>query len=332
MARIHSIDLDATGLRGKLEHAPPEYFVKQTWDRYKLLQTPQPMIDYAGRWLMDNLPTDYESTLVHNDFRNGNFMVTPDGINAVLDWEIAHIGDPMRDLGWICTNSWRFGRTELPVGGFGHYEDLFAGYEAVSGKKVDPAHVKFWEVFGSFWWAVGCLGMAEHYRTGPDKTVERPAIGRRSSECQVDCVNLLIPGPVTLVEAEQRSGNLDMPRLDELLVSVRDFLREDVMANTAGRTQFLARVAGNSLDIIDRELALGPQHKAGELARLREICGHDGELGELRWELVNGLRDGSRALDDQALTAHLRTTVVNQIAIDQPRYSGFRTAVANGSS
>lgn len=332
LARIHSVDLDATGLRDKLEHAPPEYFVNQTWERYKLLETPQPMIDYAGRWLMDNLPTDYESTLVHNDFRNGNFMVTADGINAVLDWEIAHIGDPMRDLGWICTNSWRFGRTELPVGGFGEYEDLFAGYEAVSGKKVDPAHVKFWEVFGSFWWAVGCLGMAEHYRNGPDKTVERPAIGRRSSECQVDCVNLLIPGPVTLVEPEERSGNLDMPRADELLISVRDFLREDVMANTSGRTQFLARVAGNSLDIVDRELALGPRHRAGELARLRALCGRDGGLGELRWELVNGLRDGSRTLNDPALIEHLRTTVVNQIAIDQPRYSGFRTAVARGAA
>ncbi|MGE0621192.1 MAG: phosphotransferase family protein [Pseudomonadales bacterium] len=328
LARIHQIDLDATGLRDKLETAPPEYFVNQTWERYKLLNTPQPMIDYAGRWLMDHLPTDYESTLVHNDFRNGNFMVNQDGINAVLDWEIAHIGDPMRDLGWICTNSWRFGRTELPVGGFGEYADLFAGYEAESGRKVDPEHVKFWEVFGSFWWAVGCLGMAEHYRSGPDKTVERPAIGRRSSECQVDCVNLLIPGPVTLVEPEERSGNLDMPRVDELLISVRNFLREDVMNATSGRTQFLARVAGNSLDIVDRELSLGTRHRARELERLQALLGHDGSLGELRWELVNGLRDGSRALDDPALIEHLRTTVVNQIAIDQPKYSGFRTALA----
>ncbi len=329
MARIHSVDLDATGLRDKLETAPPEFFVNQTWERYKLLETPQPMIDYAGCWLMDHLPTDYESTLVHNDFRNGNFMVTPEGINAVLDWEIAHIGDPMRDLGWICTNSWRFGRTELPVGGFGEYADLFAGYEAVSGKPVDPEHVKFWEVFGSFWWAVGCLGMAEHYRTGPDKTVERPAIGRRSSECQVDCVNLLIPGPVELVVPEAPAGNLDMPRAEELLKSVRDFLREDVMAGTSGRTQFLARVAGNSLDIVDRELALGPDHRAGEQARLEALLGRSASLGELRWALVEALRDGSQELDDPALTAHLRATVVNQIAIDQPRYSGYKTALKN---
>ena len=238
--------------------------------------TPQPMIDYAGRWLMENLPEHYELKLVHNDFRNGNFMVGPEGINAILDWEIAHIGDPMRDLGWICTNSWRFGVGELPVGGFGEYEDLFAGYESVAGVKVDPDHVKFWEVFGSFWWAVGCLGMAEHYRTGPDQTVERPAIGRRSSECQVDCVNLLIPGEVELLEAAADVDDTDMPRIDELLISVRDFLRGDVMENTQGRTNFLARVAGNSLDIVLRDAALGERARNDELSRLRALLG-DGD-------------------------------------------------------
>jgi hypothetical protein len=110
---------------------------------------------------------------------------------------------------------------------------------------------------------------------------------------------------------------------------VRDFLRNDVMSSTSGRTQFLARVAGNSLDIVDRELALGPRHRAGELERLKALLGREGTLGELRWELVNGLREGSTSLDDPALIEHLRTTVVNQIAIDQPKYSGFKTALAN---
>jgi len=328
MALIHSIDLAATGLRDLLETSPPQSFVEQTWERYRLLAAPQPMIDYAGCWLMDHLPADIEFSLVHNDFRNGNFMVDDKGINAVLDWEIAHIGDPMRDLGWICTNSWRFGVTELPVGGFGEYEDLFAGYESVTGQKVDAEHVKFWEVFGSFWWAVGCLGMAEHYRSGPDQTVERPAIGRRSSECQVDCVNLLIPGPVELIEPQDLTDSDDMPRADELLISVRDFLREDVMAETSGRTQFLSRVAANSLDIILRELALGATHRDDELTRLRHLLASDENLSTLRWRLVDALREGSMSLENEELIAHLRTTVVNQIAIDQPKYSGFKTAAA----
>jgi len=328
LAQIHGIDLDATGLRSRLETIDPLALMHRSWDRYKLFPTPQPMIDYAARWLSENIPQHFHEALVHNDFRNGNFMVNDKGINAVLDWEVAHIGDPMRDLGWICTNSWRFGRSDLPVGGFGEYADLFRGYEEVSGRAVKPEHVKFWEVFGSFWWAVGCLGMAEHYRVGPDQTVERPAIGRRSSECQVDCVNLLIPGPVELVAGLDLSTGTDMPRIDELLISVRDYLRDDVMSATAGRTSFLARVAGNSLDIVLRELALGDAARSAELARLRSLLGGRGDLDTLRWQLVHALRDGSMPLDNLELQAHLRATVVNQIAIDQPNYSGFKTALA----
>ena len=287
------------------------------------------MIDYVARWLMENLPEQHETALVHNDFRNGNFMLSPDGIVAVLDWEVAHVGDPMRDLGWMCTNSWRFGASD-PVGGFGQYEDLFQGYEDESGKIVDPEHVKFWEVFGSFWWSVGCLGMAEHYRSGPDKTVERPAIGRRTSECQVDCVNLLIPGPVKMVKESPGFTSVDIPRTDELLVSVRDFLRNDVMDETTGRANFLSRVAANSLDIVLRELSLGPLHQTLELDRLRALFESDEGLDVLKRRLVTALRDKQISLDNEALQNHLRQTVVNQVAIDQPKYSGLRNALDNG--
>jgi aminoglycoside phosphotransferase (APT) family kinase protein len=327
LARIHAVDLEKSGLADRLATVTPEQYVRQTWEGYRAYPTPQPMIDYTARWLLDHLPTDAELRLVHNDFRNGNLLLTPDGIVAVLDWELAHVGDPMRDLGWLCTNSWRFGRRELPVGGFGAREDLFRGYEATSGGRVDPEHVKFWEVFGSFWWSIGCLQMAEHYRTGPDQSVERPAIGRRSSECQVDCVNLLIPGHVELAESETGRDDVDMPRADELLGSVRDFLRGEVMEGTRGRTRFLARVAANSLDIVGRELALGPAARARELEGLRALLGRHGDLPALRWQLVSALRDGSMPLDRFGLAEVLREAVVHQAAIDQPRYSGFRHAV-----
>jgi len=328
LARIHDIDLVATGLDKKLSLIEPGQYVEQTWERYRAFNTPVPMIDYTGRWLMDNLPENFTPKLVHNDFRNGNIMFDANGIVAVLDWEVAHIGDPMRDLGWICTNSWRFGRSDLPVGGFGTYADLFAGYKSVSGIEVDPEQVKFWEVFGSFWWAIGCLGMAEHFRTGPDKTVERPAIGRRSSECQIDCVNLLIPGPVAQVTPQDAENETDMPRVDELLISVRDFLRNDVMAETSGRTNFLSRVAGNSLDIVLRDTELGEPSRQAELQRLQKLFGK-GDLHTLRWQLVNGLRQGEIALDTPGLADHLRNTVANQVAIDQPKYSGLATALKN---
>lgn len=326
MAKIHAIDLDTSGLADRLDVMSPEQFVMQTWERYQVLETPQPMIDYAARWLLDHLPKNYTPSLVHNDFRNGNFMVSKDQIVAVLDWELAHIGDPMRDLGWICVNSWRFGNKD-PVGGFGSYEDLFKGYESVSGQVVDPDAVKFWEVFGSFWWSVGSLGMAEHYRNGPDKTVERPAIGRRSSECQVDCVNLLIPGVVELVAAPDSVSDVDMPRADELLTSVRDFLRQDVMDSTTGRTNFMARVASNSLDIVLREWQLGGLAKQQEHNSLENLLGQKGSLSSLRWQLVEEIRSVERSLADERLKQHLRNAVVNQIAIDQPKYTGFKQAL-----
>jgi aminoglycoside phosphotransferase (APT) family kinase protein len=329
LARIHAIDLSASGLASRLSHMSPERYVHETWRRYQALDTPQPMLDFAARWLLEHLPTTFAPTLVHNDFRNGNLMVSAKGVIAVLDWEIAHVGDPMRDLGWICTNSWRFGRSELPVGGFGAYTDLFRGYERVSGKRVDPKHVRFWEIFGSFWWACASLTMAQHFRAGPDRTVERPAIGRRSSECQVDCVNLLIPGAVALVAPGPVAASVDMPRIDELVSSVRDYLRDDVMSATTGRTRFLARVAGNSLDIVLRDLEVGAAHRRRQVERLHALLGEDGDLDALRRSLVRRLRDNRIALDHPGLADYLREAVVNQVAIDQPTYSGLKTALAD---
>ncbi|MGH8595359.1 MAG: DUF6285 domain-containing protein [Gammaproteobacteria bacterium] len=286
------------------------------------------MIDYTARWLLAHLPETPRATLVHGDFRNGNLMVTADGIVAVLDWEIAHLGDPMRDLGWLCTNSWRFGQRELPVGGVGSYADLFAGYAAITGIPVDPAHVRFWEVFGSFWWAVGCLQMAEHYRQGRDATVERPAIGRRSSECQIDCVNLLIPGPAELVAAAADELDSALPRTEELLASARDFLRDEVVAHTEKRVAFLARVAANALDIARREIKIGPEAQRRELARLRELVGASEDLEVGRWRLIERIRQRTIDLDDPAFEYHLRSTVLNQALIDQPTYSGCVAALA----
>ena len=332
LGRLHTIDLEANGLDRELAALGAVDFIEQTRGRYEALDTPQPMIDFTARWLMENLPDSPERTLVHNDFRNGNLMVDQTGVIAVLDWEIAHIGDPMRDLGWICTNSWRYGAgPELPVGGFGTYEDLFAGYEATSGRKVDLQRVQYWEVFGSFWWAVSTLGMTEHYRQGLDRSVERVTIGRRTTECQVDCVNLLIPGPVELVAAPDDVVDPDMPRLEELVGATRDFLHGPVREETTGRTRFHALVAGNALDIVHRDLEFGDEHRRRERERLCRLLDADGPLLELRWKLVHAIRDGRMALDETRLHDHLRATVVNQIAIDQPKYSGFRAAAARRS-
>jgi len=160
---------------------------------YRAFSQPRPVFELALKWLRDNDPgPSAEITLVHGDFRHGNLIIGADGIRAVLDWELAHLGDPMEDLGWICVNSWRFGEIDKPVGGFGKREELFAGYEA-AGRCADPARVMFWEVMGSLRWGVMCCGMMQRFRTSPERSIERAMIGRRSSETEIDLLRLLAP-------------------------------------------------------------------------------------------------------------------------------------------
>ena len=160
---------------------------------YRSFNWPRPVFELALRWLRERDPgPSKEVTLVHGDFRHGNLIIGPDGVRAVLDWELAHFGDPMEDLGWICVNSWRFGEIDKPVGGFGSREELFAGYEE-AGRKVDPDRVMFWEVMGTLRWGIMCCGMMQRFRSGPDHSMERAMIGRRSSETEIDLLRLLAP-------------------------------------------------------------------------------------------------------------------------------------------
>ena len=167
--------------------------ITQLEQEYRGFDWPRPVFELALRWLRDRDPgPSKEVTLVHGDFRHGNLIIGPDGVRAVLDWELAHTGDPMEDLGWICVNSWRFGEIDRPVGGFGSREELFAGYEA-AGRHVDASRVNFWEVMGTLRWGIMCCGMMQRFRLSPDHSMERAMIGRRSSETEIDLLRLLAP-------------------------------------------------------------------------------------------------------------------------------------------
>ncbi len=178
-------------------------------------------------------------------------------------------------------------------------------------------------MFGSFWWAVATLQMANAWRTGESPSLERPVIGRRSSEAQMDCVNLLIPGHADLPKLDQPlAAGTQLPMPAELLEGVIDFLKTEVAAELRGRNAFLAKVAANSLEIAQRELLLGDDLAREEQARLEKLLGHRGALDNLRRELVDRLRNGL-ALDTPGLADHLRQTVGSQLTLDQPRYSAL---------
>ena len=147
-----------------------------------------PALELGLKWAEQHVPRNARHSVVHGDFRAGNFIVREDGIRCVLDWEIGQSGDPMQDLGWVCVKTWRFGGRK-PVGGFGTREDLFEAYEKASGESVDPAHVRFWEAYGSVRWGIGCLSMG--LRGMEEVGIERCAIGRRIEEPLWDFFNLI---------------------------------------------------------------------------------------------------------------------------------------------
>lgn len=190
LAAIHAID---PGKLPELPRVTTERDVATLFDNYRRWSEPRPVFELAFRWAKERMPrADATPRLVHGDFRNGNMLVRPDGVSAVLDWELAHIGDPMRDLGWICTAAWRYSVIDKPVGGFGAREDLMAGYEAAGGGRVDPQVLKFWELLGSLRWGVMCIGMGHRARQS-DRPVELSMIGRRTSENEIDLMRLLAP-------------------------------------------------------------------------------------------------------------------------------------------
>ena len=187
LARIHAMEPEAYPFLVEQDAAAEVQVYREIWDSF---DHPQPAIDLAFRWVAERAPKRARRALVHGDFRNGNFIVGAEGIRAVLDWEIAHVGDPMADLGWLCVRTWRFGGPN-PVGGFGHREDLVAAYEQAGGGRVDAEHVSFWEAFGCLKWSVMCLMKGQSHRRGGLRSLEQMAIGRRSEEPLYDFLALL---------------------------------------------------------------------------------------------------------------------------------------------
>lgn len=331
-ARIHALpvaDLPALPVLGAAEQ------LEQYRSVLDSLGEPHPAFELGLRWLAAHTPDPVEPRLVHGDFRNGNLVVDPEGLRSVLDWELAHLGDPVEDLGWCCVRSWRFGAVEHPVGGFGEVDDLLAAYVAAGGEPVDPERLAYWETFGTLKWGTICGIQAFTHLSGMVRSVELATLGRRIAETEWDLLRLIagvpegepeVPSPGASTRA--RSSLQDRPSAAELLEAVREFLEQDVATSTEGRTAFHARVAVNALGIVERELLLGPSVDAPVLERLTRLLDRSGTPDELVADLAARIRDGS--LDDHRDHAAgqvadevvdvVRDLVRAKLVIANPRY------------
>ncbi len=199
LATIHRIplgDVASLGLPTPAVGTPAAEAEMGRWEAtYRVITVdPHPAFELAFRWLRARMPPASAPALVHGDFRIGNIIFGPEGARAVLDWELAHIGDPMEDLGWLCVRSWRFGNDHLPVGGLGTREELFDAYEAAGGGRPDPGVVRWWEVFGNLRWGIICISQMRAYLDGQSTSVELAAIGRRTAETEWELLRLMEEG------------------------------------------------------------------------------------------------------------------------------------------
>ncbi len=191
IARIHNVDIDNFSF---LPKKPAEDQLEDLYSTYQSFEQPSPVFEYAYLWLKEQDFSNFQESLVHGDFRLGNIIVNGEGLQSIIDWELAHIGNPLQDLGWVCGNSWRFGKNDKVVGGFGELEDLLEGYNSISKFQVNNEMVKCWQVFGTFRWGVICLIQAYAHLNGTINSIEKAAIGRRVSETEIDIVDLLFLG------------------------------------------------------------------------------------------------------------------------------------------
>ena len=196
LASIHRVDFDHADLSALQRPKDPQSVAREEVERlaagYRAFcLEPHPVLDLAERWLLTNLPAPEPLALVHGDFRIGNIMFDESGLVSVLDWELAHVGDPVEDLAWLCVRAWRFGEDTLPVGGVGMREELLAEYEAAGGRSVDPAALRFWEVLGNFKLALVFITQARAYLDGAHATVELASLGRRIAEPEAELLVLM---------------------------------------------------------------------------------------------------------------------------------------------
>ncbi|KWV93935.1 tyrosine protein kinase [Erythrobacter sp. AP23] len=265
----------------------------------------RPIIALGLKWLRDNLPARVEPVLNHGDYRLGNLLAEDSHLTGVLDWELAHFGDRHEDLAFGCMAVWRFARVDRPALGLGSLQDYVDAYEAESGATVDARRFRFWLVYRTVWWALGCLRMASFWRSGDDRMLERVVISRRTSEQELDLLLLLEEEapeeeqarPVP--PAEKKLEPLGEASVGEIATAISEWLAT-VKDRMEGHDRFQLAVARNALGMIAR----------GDCIEVE----FDDEL------LACELLEGGRSLATPGLLAMLRRTALDKLAADVPNY------------
>jgi len=316
----------------RVEGLPGGDPIERYRERWRELDDVSPTFELAFRWLDAHRPPAHPVVVVHGDFRLGNLLVDSGGLAAVLDWELAHAGDPIEDLGWLCVKAWRY-RGRPPVGGIGELDDLLDAYESVGGIRVERQDLRWWLVFNTLKWGVICGWQAAAHLSGATPSVELAAIGRRIAEQEWDLLELLDPASCRRVLEEATAHGWDDVPLDdpgvygrptalELLEAARGFVTDELMPATGelGAVQFHGRVTANVLAIVERQLRLAPAQAARHRAAL------DGLAVTSSGELADAIRAGAWDDRGEQLRPVLAALVRDRLAVANPGHLALPTS------
>ncbi|MGI8755766.1 MAG: DUF6285 domain-containing protein, partial [Acidimicrobiales bacterium] len=249
--------------------------------------------------------------------RVGNLIVGEDGLRAVLDWELAHLGDPLEDLGWLCVRAWRFGGAG-EVGGFAALDELVDAYAEATGTAVDLNDVRWWIVAGTLTWGLICAVQARRHLDGHVSSVELATIGRRVCETEYDLLHLLgigdLPGGDPAGGVHPAASIHGRPTAAELVDAVRSHLLHEVAPSQDGAASFALKVAVNALSMVERELTLRPHRDADVALRLasREIANET--------ELAAAIRRRELGPDQADVAAVVRALVLDRVRVANPKW------------
>ena len=213
LAKIHSID--PTTVHGLESIDQLAYYT----DVLDSLGQPHPVLELVRNWLVDTRRRPADG-VVHGDFRLGNVIVGPDGLRAVIDWELAHLGDPMEDLGWVCVKAWRFGGGP-PVAGLGDYDELFDAYEGAGGVGRSVV-VHWWEVLGTWKWA------RHVHPPGQRPSLRDDSLPRARGDRPARVRERVRPVRVARWTVVTMGAHTTLPTAIELLEAVREWIDREV--------------------------------------------------------------------------------------------------------
>jgi aminoglycoside phosphotransferase (APT) family kinase protein len=322
LAAIHGID--PAGIEGLAEQDP----LHDPLSFLDALGEVRPALEFGARWLQTHRPAPGRRVPVHGDFRLGNLLIGPDGLRAVLDWELAHCGDATEDLAWLCAPAWRFGGTK-EVGGFGDVAELLEAYVAAGGEEIDPARLRWWLVYATVKWATICAMQAGAHLSGTTRSVELAAIGRRICESEWDLFVLLGQAPPLPPLPPQDPADRNVaqqttlpavlspfgrPTAGELVEAVRDYLEQGVTQGGEPGARFAARVARNVLSVVGRELQWGAIFADAHRSRLRAL-GFDDDRS-----LAAAIRSGSCDDRQTEVGMALAASARDQLLVANPAY------------